>query len=843
LKNKALVALILVLVIAFIAFSARMQSVPAFEGKYLMALDPYPYLRYAEQIRDTGYILPVDDLRYYPLGLETQGLLYLHSYFSAQLYFLFNMFSNLSMTQIFIVYPAIATFLGLIAFYFAIKELFKNEWIGVLTVALLGFTPGFLFRTAVGYADKEPLSVFLFPLVLFFFIKAIRTSDKKKRWIFAFLSMLSTAALMSNWAGGIFLLGAMAGTMIILTLLDRVNKRTLETFSIWVLFFPTMIIANSLNNPSSYLFNPKFLIVVFSYLLMLMINSPIGEKLKRYCPKKIPSPLFSIFVLTLIILGITLVVNTDLVISIFDSITSSVTNPFGTSRFTTSVSEFQKPYFDPNWWQSFGFSFFFFIAGSTLLFYKTLRKLKFSKILGIAFLIFILFYIFSNFSPGSPITQLLSNLYVYSLILFLLIVLYLYFKNWDEIREKRKSIKLEYVLILVWFFLTIAAARGAIRVLWALVMPASILSAYAVVEGSNFIRTELQKRNIKDKLYRWIPYALIAVILFNFVGITYATGFGATQERIWDLSSFWVSENIPEDAVFTHWWDYGYWVQSIFHRTTVFDGGNYRSDWNEINARYIMTGLNKSQWMSGLNYLHRPDYMVVIDEDIGKFYQMARIGERDYYPGMSIYYSSFRPVEMAKNIIEEVDLPDMYLLDLTTGPGIVTEDLIFDGVVWPKQNTFVGGLLIPAENETLSEPYGIIYNTRLQTQRRLPFNCKCVRDDKCYTVRDDGIPGCYLVLNPVDYGPVQAPFGVIFIPDMAKNMLFTRLYIVNESMPEFELVHENGIPLSILSIGHGAITNLKIWKINYDVYNDYLLEPCDVETKCSDLKNVKEVLG
>ena len=30
----------------------------------------------------------------------------------------------------------------------------------------------------------------------------------------------------------------------------------------------------------------------------------------------------------------------------------------------------------------------------------------------------------------------------------------------------------------------------------------------------------------------------------------------------------WVRENTPEESIFVHWWDYGYWVQYGFGKPT-----------------------------------------------------------------------------------------------------------------------------------------------------------------------------------------------------------------------------------------------------------------------------------
>jgi len=57
---------------------------------------------------------------------------------------------------------------------------------------------------------------------------------------------------------------------------------------------------------------------------------------------------------------------------------------------------------------------------------------------------------------------------------------------------------------------------------------------------------------------------------------------------------------------------------------------------------------------------------------------------------------------------------------------------------------------------------------------------------------------------------------LILIPYQNVNMLFTRLYVLNETVPGFEIVYDNGIPLSIQGITSQGITHVQIWRINYD---------------------------
>ena len=78
----------------------------------------------------------------------------------------------------------------------------------------------------------------------------------------------------------------------------------------------------------------------------------------------------------------------------------------------------------------------------------------------------------------------------------------------------------------------------------------------------------------------------------------------------WQKAMEWVRDNTATDAVFGHWWDYGYWVQSIGERATVLDGGNAITFWNYWMGRLVLTGDNQQDALDFL-YNHETDYLLI----------------------------------------------------------------------------------------------------------------------------------------------------------------------------------------------------------------------------------------
>ena len=93
----------------------------------------------------------------------------------------------------------------------------------------------------------------------------------------------------------------------------------------------------------------------------------------------------------------------------------------------------------------------------------------------------------------------------------------------------------------------------------------------------------------------------------------------------WQKAMAWVRDNTPTTAVFAHWWDYGYWVQSGFQRATVTDGGNFHGWWNYLMGRLILTGQTEEEGI-GYLYAHNVSYLLMVSDEIGKYPAYSSIG-------------------------------------------------------------------------------------------------------------------------------------------------------------------------------------------------------------------------
>src|SRR3989304_9105341 len=86
-----------------------------------------------------------------------------------------------------------------------------------------------------------------------------------------------------------------------------------------------------------------------------------------------------------------------------------------------------------------------------------------------------------------------------------------------------------------------------------------------------------------------------------------------------------VRGNTVEGSVFVHWWDYGYWVQSIGGRPTVADGGHAVTYWPHLIGRYVLTTPFPEAALSFMKS-HGVSYLLIDPTDLGKYGAYSGIG-------------------------------------------------------------------------------------------------------------------------------------------------------------------------------------------------------------------------
>ncbi len=781
-----------------IAFFIRISNLPHLFDQ-LMGLDPYVFYRYSQNIIDGTFSLN-DTLRYWPNGFDVLHEGILHSFVNVGMYYIANALFGATLMQVFQLYPAIFGVLALIMFFFLVNEIFNNKKVALLSTAFLSYVPAFLFRTSAGFADKEPIAVFLIFTTLLFFLKSLKEEQTKKSIVYAMVSGISMGLGGLSWGGVIFAFETIAVVTILEVFFNRMNKRKFLAYFAWILAFTPFFALISHRYGGIYFFKNTMILPSFLALFFSFFQAFFYEKIKKYKPKKIPSGIFSTTIWIVIgALLVSLIFGVGFVFEFITSAQEMLLKPMGLSgaRVAESVAENQPPFFyggTVNWWGSLGFIIFLFFGGVFLLALRMFEKDNKVVFISLGTMVLFIFIIFSRFSPDPAFSMwnsFFGSMYIYVFYGFWVFIVIYYFLNPKTFEKIESSL----LLILIYALFTVMAGRGAIRNLFSAAPPICALAGFFIVKGYDEI-----KKATKDRFYGIPLYVVALLIIGSNMNTAYATvsqSFWTSIVDGWVPAMQWIRTQTEQDAVFLHWWDYGYWVQTLGNRTTVLDGGNYENPYKI--ARHFFTSNNMSEIREILEHYGKPNYLLIVDDDIPKFYQIQRIAGRD------VWFTPFYFTQKIKNPFDN-KYEFAYALTATTGSAPSFVNLTINRRLWSSKETYIMNLVVPTENNTLffNETYVYLINPRFGNFD-LKINCLCWRGKGCTEIRNDGFPSCIV--------PIEQ--GAILVPYQTRDMLFTRLYVLNETIPGFDIAYDNGLPFNIQGIVSQGQTHIQIWRINY----------------------------
>lgn len=290
----------------------------------------------------------------------------------------------------------------------------------------------------------------------------------------------------------------------------------------------------------------------------------------------------------------------------------------------------------------------------------------------------------------------------------------------------------------------------------------------------------------------------------------------------WQRAMAWVRDNTAESAVFAHWWDYGYWVQTIGQRATVLDGGNAIGYWNHLMGRHVLTGTDN---MASLEYLytHNATHLLIDSTDIGKYGAFSSIGS-----GVELDRASFIPT-FQKDPAQTQERRNSTVSVYMGGVGL-DEDIIYEvngsRIFLPSGSAGLGAILIEqyASGET-GQPIGVFVYQGVQYQ--IPF--RYAFDGEFHDFGTGIEHGVFLFpkMTSSAQGQQLDPTGAMFyLSSRTVKSQLARLYLYEENNPYFRLAHsEDDIVVSQLkSLGYSNSSfvlfdqfrgPIRIWEIEY----------------------------
>lgn len=848
------VYLVLVLLVIF-AFWLRTLNTPLLKditnGEWTLGpdLDPFLFLRWAEYIVENGKIMEHDAMRYVPLGYDTKFELLLTPYLIALFHKIFAIFNLTdSVAQSAIYYPVVMFMLTIIAFFLFVRTLFlrftdekRANIIALIASFFLSVSSSLLPRTIAGIPEKESSAFFFMFLTFYFFIKSWYCTDKK-RVIFSLAAAISTACMALTWGGYGYLFLTLVPLVFLEFIFDKIDNKKIQSYAVWLIAsFALMSPFSSRYSIENLLFSFQTGAALFLLFIMsfdsLLFKTKIKDKVEKYNTKKIPHQILSI--IASLIIGFIII----LILKDFNFLLHLAgdlkTNIFGEQegRLIKTVAENRQPFFN-EWSSSFGpfvkripIMFLLLFIGTIYLFYNFVSYLeKKDKILFTAsFFVLITTMIFNRYSSSSILNGSSSTsiiFYVFGMAQFLIFCIKYYIKlkkTQDE--NKFSAFNFEILLLLILTLLSILSAKNSVRLIMVLAPSVSIIASYLFVEVSY-----KSIKNESNKLFMQI-IAILLLISILFSGYAYfkesknmAKYYGPNiYTHQWQKAMAWVRENTPQNAVFGHWWDYGYWLQSIGKRASVLDGGNAIGYWNYLMGRYGLTGPDTHEALNFL-YAHNTTHFLIDSTDIGKYGAFSSIGSNENYDR-----SSYIP-SLSKDITQTKETKNGTQYVYLGGFGL-DEDIIYQQneskILLPSGRAGVAGVLVELTNEgkIAKQPQAVFIDQNAQYIIPLRYAYFDKLNDY-----GTGIEAGVFIMPKLFSGQQGQQFdptgAMLYLSKRTVKSQLARLYLYNENNPYFKLVHseDDFLVAEIKASGNsnssfvdynGFRGPIRIWEINY----------------------------
>lgn len=821
-------------------------------------LDPFLFLRDAQEIVQNGHMPSMDFMRNVPLGFDNSEETRLLPYMIVFLYKIIKSFNPaITIEYAAVLFPVIMFGLTIIVFFLFVREIFKDSIgknkaniIALISTFFMVVVPDLLSRTIAGIPEKESAGFFFMFLAFYIFLKGWKAKNLKSAIILGIIAGISTAMMGLVWGGVSYVFVTVAAASLIAFILNKVDKKEFSVYSSWIItsliFLLLLTHKFQLKEFITSLDSGLALIVFFIMMVHFIVWKTKISELKILKNIKLPKPIISLIMGIILLIIISLATLGPSTISgKINDLNNILIHPV-TGRWGQTVAENRQPYFT-EWQNSFGpliknipILFWLLFIGSAALFRNTIKHIgkKESWILTGFYILFFLGIVFSRYSQTSIFNgeNFISKLFYYGSALLLVIsIIYVYIKNYKNNKESFEKIDYNLFFIFVLLVLCLFTARSAVRLIMVLAPIAPIFLSYLVVGSvSKF-------KKIKDETGKIVLVILILLLIILSI-FTFYSFYSAVKVQAynyvpsyytfqWQEAMSWTRTNTPSTAVFAHWWDYGYWVQTMGKRATVTDGGNAIVYWNYLTGRLVLTGDNQKDALEFL-YTHNTTNLLIDSSDIGKYSAYSLIGSDanfDRYSWIPTLLSNPSDTQETKNSTIRVFKSSSY----------IDEDIIYknndnSSIFLPAQRAALLGIFLEysQNNNTISfnHPLGVFYDGN-GNQIKIPL--RYLYQNNKFIDYGSGINATFFVMPNIyqtSQGIQKDELGAgMYLSPRVMRGLFAQLYLLNDpfhNFGAFELAHsEPSVIIDSLN-SQGAKLNdfiffgdvqgpIKIWNIKY----------------------------
>ena len=361
-----------------------------------------------------------------------------------------------------------------------------------------------------------------------------------------------------------------------------------------------------------------------------------------------------------------------------------------------------------------------------------------------------------------------------------------------------------------------------------------LVPAASIIVGYFAVAPAFKVTKVKDSFWKIVSGGLVLLIIITTIvsGYSFYQSTKADAQNYvpsiytqqWQKAMSWVRTETPKDAVFGHWWDYGYWVQAIGERATVLDGGNAISYWNHMMGRYALTGPDEREALEFL-YAHNTTHFLIDSTDIGKYSAFSSIGSDANYDR-----TSFIPTFLRDD--SQVQEKKNSTVFVYTGGAGLDGDIIYEEngtkIFLPSGIAGLMAILIEKDqgSKIITNPRGVfVYEGR---QYSLPFRYAFDGEFKDFGFGVES--GVFLMPKVEQQGNslnIKQDGALLYLSSRVVKSQLARLYLYKQDSDAFKLVHneddyivaamkaQNAVIENDLVYYNGVRGPIRIWEIHY----------------------------
>ncbi len=521
---------------------------------YLLAIDPYQWLRYVHDVLDHGYAGDTvrngtdwDNHMYAPIGAPVAPNF--HVWLAALIYRVLRALgSGVSVMGAMFWMPAVLASLAVIPSFFIG---FRKGGLlgGFFAATLVGVHAGFVGRTPAGFADTDAYVVLLPLLIMWFFLEAFETEAWNWKRRIAYLVLTGAAFGLLAWVWN------------------------------WGFFFAL------------------FIYTLLAYLVYMLIRQLVAEPSVRALLFFFKGERFRWY---LVMLGGFIVCSSAFLILRVDprAILAAPLIPF--TQATTFKAAVQAGSIWPNVFTtvaelnvpslsgivtSIGGKLLFFIALMGILFTLVSKKRLIPKdwiLLGIGAVVT---FFLLNRGTGLGIVEFLAIMALPVVIGGLLLL------------KDDRGIDIKYAIFLsTWLMASVFTMTQGVRFVLLLIPPFAIAAAIAVGSVYSLLKEYLTAHVGFSRL--WVA-PLLFLALCSLLVAPLAQGYAAGRNQAPSMDDGWwnsltkIRQDSQPDAIINSWWDFGHWFKYVADRGVTFDGASQTSSNAHWIGRVLLTSDEK----------------------------------------------------------------------------------------------------------------------------------------------------------------------------------------------------------------------------------------------------------